>query len=96
MEEETEEILFCQSCGMPMLESEHFGKNKDGSINVDYCSFCFEDGEFALDTTMDEMILHCAEFVDEYNKNNEQIVTRDEAIIQMKKNFPLLKRWRMQ
>lgn len=35
----------CQSCGMPIESKEQLGRNKDGSINIDYCKFCFEKGD---------------------------------------------------
>ncbi|MDR2497939.1 MAG: zinc ribbon domain-containing protein, partial [Tannerellaceae bacterium] len=50
---------------------------------------------FAQDVTMDEMIEHCAQFVEEFNKDSGQNFTREEAIAQMKEYFPLLKRWQI-
>jgi hypothetical protein len=90
------EQKFCQSCGMPMTAPEHFGTNKDGSANTDYCSYCFKDGQFTNNMTMDEMISHCAQFVDEFNKDSGQKLTKEEAISQMKQFFPQLKRWKQQ
>jgi predicted amidophosphoribosyltransferase len=84
---------FCQSCGMPMTESEHFGTNKDLSQNNDYCSYCFKEGNFTSDCTMDEMINQCAQFLDEFNKDSEQKFTKEQAIAQMREYFPKLKRW---
>ncbi len=38
---------YCQSCGMPMKKDPKGGStNIDGSINMDYCSYCFENGKF--------------------------------------------------
>jgi hypothetical protein len=87
------EQIFCQSCGMPMTAPEHFGTEVDGSLSKDYCIYCYKGGRFTADITMDEMIEHCAGFVEEYNKENEQKLTRAEAISQMKQFFPQLKRW---
>lgn len=84
---------FCQSCGMPMTSPEHFGSNQDGSVNNEYCSFCFNKGSFTQDLTMDEMIQHCAQFVDEFNAGSDKELTKEEAILQMKEFFPKLKRW---
>jgi hypothetical protein len=42
---------------------------------------------------MDEMIEHCAQFVDEVNKGLPQPITKEEYIGQMKMYFPHLKRW---
>ena len=61
------EMKFCQSCGMPLTD-EVLGTNADGSKNEDYCMYCYKDGKFLQDCTMDEMIEHCSQFVDEVNK----------------------------
>lgn len=86
--------LFCQSCGMPMQTPELFGTNKDGSPNQEYCCYCYKDGEFTSDCTMDEMIEHCIQFLDEFNKDSNTQFSKEEAIAQMQKCFPMLKRWR--
>lgn len=46
----------CQSCGMPIASNEQFGVNKDGSANVDYCKYCFHNGEFIDQVSMEEYI----------------------------------------
>ncbi len=39
---------FCQSCGMPMKNDPQGGGTEvDGSITDLYCSYCYENGEFA-------------------------------------------------
>ena len=86
-------MKFCQSCGMP-LSPEVLGTNADGSKNEEYCMYCYKDGKFLQDCTMDEMIEHCAQFVDEVNKGLPQPITKEEYIGQMKMYFPHLKRWR--
>lgn len=84
---------FCQSCGMPLKATEDLGTNTAQSPNQEYCHYCFKDGEFTEDLTMDEMIERCAQFVEEFNKDSEQKFTKEQAIIQMKLYFPKLKRW---
>lgn len=84
----------CQSCGMPMDNESMFGTNQDGSKNLDYCIYCYKDGAFLQNLTMDEMIEHCAQFIDNINKELPQPITREEYIGQMKMFFPNLKRWR--
>ena len=99
------EQKFCQSCGMPLTD-EILGTNADGSKNEDYCIYCYKDGKFLQECTMDEMIAFCAQFVDEVNKNLPQPITKEEYIAQlpqpitkkeyiaqMKRYFPQLKRW---
>ena len=85
---------FCQSCGMPLTKKEDCGTNADGSTCFDYCKYCYQDGMFLQNCTMDEMIEHCAQFVGEVNKGLPQPITREEYIGQMKMYFPHLKRWR--
>ena len=46
-----------------------------------------------MDCTMDQMIDHCAQFVDEFNKDADFHYTKEEAVANMKLFFPTLKRW---
>ncbi len=85
---------FCQSCGMPLTSADDCGTNTDGSTNYDYCKYCYQDGKFLQDCTMVEMIEHCAQFIDEVNKQMPKPMTRDEYKQMMKGFFPMLKRWR--
>ena len=89
------EQKFCQSCGMP-LSVEMSGTNSDGSKNGDYCKYCFCEGRFVQEYSMDEMIEHCAQFLDEVNKHLPKPITREQYISQMHQYFPQLKRWRKQ
>ena len=50
---------FCQSCGMPLI-NEILGTNADGTKNEEYCSYCYKDGAFTDDLTMEEMVESCA------------------------------------
>ena len=88
-----QEMKFCQSCGMPLNE-ENRGTNADGSKNDDYCMYCYQNGKFTNDCTMDEMIEFCAQFVDEVNKNMPKPMTKDEYKDMMRQYFPMLKRWK--
>ena len=47
----------CQSCGMPMKQDPKGGStNSDGSKNLIYCSYCYQDGKFTQpDITVDAM-----------------------------------------
>ena len=88
-----QEMKFCQSCGMP-LNAENLGTNADGSKNEDYCMYCYQNGKFTNDCTMDEMIEFCAQFVDEVNKNMPKPMTKEEYKDMMRQYFPMLKRWK--
>ena len=85
---------FCQSCGMPLTRIEDCGTNADGSVCFDYCQYCYKDGQFLQECTMDEMIEHCAQFIDEVNKNMPKPMTKEEYKQMMRGFFPMLKRWR--
>ena len=86
---------FCQSCGMPLTKNEDCGTNEDGSINFDFCQYCYKDGKFLQECTMDEMIEHCSQFIDEVNKNMPTPMTKEEYKQMMRGFFPMLKRWRI-
>ena len=88
------EMKFCQSCGMPLTD-EVLGTNADGSKNEEYCIYCYKDGDFTGDFTMEEMAEFCTQFVDEYNKNTGQNLTREEYKQQLLRFFPTLKRWQL-
>ena len=85
---------FCQSCGMPLNKKEDCGTNADGSTNFDYCKYCYQDGHFLQECTMEEMIEHCTQFVDEVNKLMPKPMTKEEYRQMMRGFFPMLKRWR--
>ena len=91
MEKET--IRYCQSCGMPLTKPENLGTEADGTANDEYCTYCYRDGHFTWDCTMEEMIRHCAEFHEEFRDENGKSYTREEAVRLMREYFPTLKRW---
>ena len=76
------------------LNAENLGTNTDGSRNEDYCMYCYQNGKFTNDCTMDEMIEFCAQFVDEVNKNMPKPMTKEEYKDMMRQYFPMLKRWK--
>ena len=82
---------FCQSCGMPMgLTDEVRGTNADGSKSEDFCKYCYENGAFTNDCTMDEMIEICVPHVVSANPGTNT----EEARNMMREFFPTLKRWK--
>lgn len=82
----------CQSCGMPMGSTdEHYGTEKDGSKSKDYCKYCYKEGAFSSDQTMEEMIKTCIPFIKE-----DQPEMTDQAISEMMNQLlPTLKRWQV-
>lgn len=78
---------FCQSCGMPMEKDEHFGTNAEGGKNEEYCTYCYQKGQFTEpDITMDEMIKKISQVM-------KQKSTSAEDIERASKFLSTLKRW---
>lgn len=79
------EYTICQSCGIPLHQLNEFGTNKRGVRVEDYCQYCFKNGQFTSDSTMDEMIELCAKYMTD--------ITKDEAVEHLRRKLPTLKRW---
>lgn len=84
-----EQLTMCQSCSMPLTKHEDFGKNADGSSNQEYCHYCYTDGAFTTNESMEEMIESCIQFV----SDGTPYKNADEARQKMNELFPKLKRW---
>ncbi len=88
------EQKFCQSCGMPLTD-DILGSNADGSKNDEYCIYCYKDGAFTGDFTMEEMVEYCSMFVEQYNKNTGKHITCCEYKEVLRQFYPTLKRWNL-
>lgn len=82
------ENKICQSCGMPIISEDQLGTNKDKSINKDYCKYCYVDGEFIDNVTMEEYIEMCSQYGEQAGMTNGEM--KEHCI----KLFPTLKRWK--
>ncbi len=85
----SEPMMICQSCSMPLTD-EVLGTEQDGSKNHDYCMYCYKDGAFTGEQTMEEHIETCVPFV----SNGDPWPDADTARAEMRKLFPTLKRWK--
>ena len=86
-----EDKIRCQSCGMPLSETAgNLGTNRDGSNSFEYCSFCYQAGEFTSpNQTVDEMIQSSIEnMIADLNMPVERASEVANSFI------PTLKRWR--
>ena len=83
-----EDQKFCQSCAMPLGDEELYATNADGSKNEEYCIYCFKDGEFTSDISMEEMRDFCIKKMVEVNPEMDE----NEASAMMHEVFPKLKR----
>ena len=78
--------LICQCCGMP-LDDSIIGKNKDGTLNEDYCQWCYADGTYTY-SNMDDLIDVCVGHMVNENFSEEQ------ARIYLKQTLPKLDYWK--
>ena len=78
--------LVCQCCGMP-LEDELIGRNQDGTLNEDYCKWCYADGTYTY-SDMDELINVCIPHMVKEGFSEEQ------ARAYMKDQLPKLDYWK--
>lgn len=86
-------MIFCQSCGIPLDSEETKGTSAGGAKCDDYCVYCYKNGAFTKDMTMDEMIEINLKYIDQWNKGSGQNLTVDQAREQLKAFMPTLKRW---
>ena len=78
--------LVCQCCGMP-LEDSIIGRNSDGSVNEDYCKWCYADGTYTysdMDTLIDVCVPHMA----------KEGFSEEQARSFMKRMLPTLDYWK--
>lgn len=76
----------CQCCGMPLGE-ETFSKEPDGSVNKEYCKWCYADGKFrysSIEQLMDFIVPHMT------NENYSEDQVRE----YFGKLLPQLKHWK--
>lgn len=85
---ENTNMKFCQSCAMPLTQEAQLGTEQDGSRSADYCSYCYQNGQFAGDMSMAEMIDFCVPLTAKNMNRPEAEVRAD-----MQRYFPQLKRW---
>ncbi|MBQ5567841.1 MAG: helix-turn-helix domain-containing protein, partial [Oscillospiraceae bacterium] len=78
--------LICQYCGMPM-EDEILGRNGDGSINEDYCKWCYADGTYTY-SDMDDLISVCVKHME------GEGFSESEARSYLKNALPKLDYWK--
>jgi transcriptional regulator with XRE-family HTH domain len=78
--------LICQCCGMP-LEDAMISREKDGSLNEEYCKWCYADGSYTYHD-MDELIDVCVGHM------AGEGFTEEQARVYMKDMLPKLGYWK--
>jgi len=81
---------YCQCCAMPLTTEELLGTNQDDTKNQEYCVYCFKQGKFTDDSTMEEMIEQCIPHALEAGV----YPNADTARAKMSEFYPTLKRWK--
>lgn len=79
--------LVCQCCGMPLENDDIISHDVDGSINENYCKWCYADGTYTY-SDMDDLIDVCVEHMVSDVFNEEQARTY------MKELLPTLEYWK--
>ncbi len=72
---------------MPLSSQGQMGLEKDGSVSLDYCKYCYENGEFIDKVSMQEYIEMCSLYGAQAGMSNAQMKAH------CTKLFPTLKRW---
>ena len=86
----TPEDRTCQSCAMPITTPDELGTNGDGSPHDEYCTFCFQEGEFTdTNLTLTHMIDLAAEMM-----VNDEGISEPTAKLAARESLASLKRWR--
>ena len=82
---------FCQSCAMPLSQTNCCGTEKEGTKSSKYCIYCYKDGEFTLpNSTLDEMVEISAKGWSDQDPN----MSFDQAKKFLKVCLPNLERWK--
>lgn len=79
---------------MPMKDPEHFGSENDGTASTEYCAYCYSNGAFTADVSMEEMIQICADMDFPMLDENGRIMGRDQKAAIMRQSFSTLARWK--
>ena len=82
----SEKKLICQCCGME-LDDSIMSREKDGSINQDYCQWCYTDGKFTY-SNIEDLISFCEEHLSSENWRKESVREYMTSLL------PTLKHWK--
>ena len=79
--------LVCQCCGMPLSEDGLIAREADGSMNEDYCKWCYADGTYTY-SSMEELIEACLPHM------VREDFAEEEARAYMRQVLPTLDYWK--
>lgn len=79
----------CQCCTYPLNNFRELGTNADGSLNTDYCIYCYKDGNWVKpDYTVQDVIDYTIPFM------TSPSMSADQAKMYLEQLVPTLKRWK--
>ena len=83
-----ENHMVCQSCGMPLDNLEMQGKEKDNTLNQDYCRHCYQNGAFVHPG------ISLSEMTERVTRKMEKMEIPVDIIEAVVIRLPNLKRWK--
>ena len=79
--------LVCQCCGMPLEDDASVSREPDGTLNEEYCKWCYNQGQFAY-SSMEELTSFLVEHMSNENWPKEQ------ARAYFEQQLPTLAHWK--
>ncbi len=82
---------FCQCCTYPLGNPAELGTNEDGTLNPDYCIYCYKDGQWVdPNLTVQGVIDYTVPFMTSPTMPEEKVRAHLNELV------PTLKRWKKQ
>ena len=78
----------CQSCSLPLGKETDYGAEADGTKSEEYCTWCYPDGSFTGEESLDAFIEHSAPYM-----AKAAGISEDEAVSYLAVVLPTLGRW---
>ena len=83
--------VVCQSCEMLIKDEMQKGTEKKGEKSDTFCFYCYRDGQFTQNCTVEEMAEKVVHIVDTIEPEPELVVKYEERYQQFKKIYPTCK-----
>lgn len=83
----SEAHLVCQFCGYPLQNISEMGTDADGTLNPEYCKYCYDHGQFAYESQ--------EELIDFFLKQfpNPEGLSAEERAEQYRQGLSSLRHW---
>lgn len=87
-------MVICQSCGMSIEQDKDKGTNADNSLSMEYCAYCYKDGDFANELTLEQYVEIGLDYSPEYQAAETE-TEKEKIKAQTKAYLSTLKRWKV-